>query len=56
MIDDELFEKAHEATCGKGFTVKEGARHLLEYYLLHLPKPSMPYDQAIAYRKLAGME
>ncbi len=56
MIDEELLEKAYNNT-NEAFLAGIGAfEQFLELYLSYLPKPSMPYDQAIAYRKLVGME
>lgn len=32
------------------------ARQFLDAFISNLPKPDAPYDQAIMYRKLVGME
>lgn len=56
MIDENVYKIALEAPKGKGLTVEDGVRLFLETYLSKLPKPQSPYEQAILYRKLVGME
>lgn len=64
MIDDKLIDEheiALNAACTKwnkmsGKWNDESIRGIVESYLWALPKPNQPYNQAILYRKLTGME
>lgn len=59
MIDDH--ELALNAACAEWNKVSskwndKSVRGIIDTYLSALPKPETPYDQAILYRKLVGME
>lgn len=60
MLDDP-HEIALNASCAywnkvSGKWNDASIRGIVDSYLGALPRPSLPYDQAIAYRKLVGME
>jgi hypothetical protein len=60
---DNMHEKAVSAACAKwdnlvsglGRTMSREVRIGIKAYLAALPRPELPYDQAVLYRKLVGM-
>lgn len=60
QIDGAALQAAHAAMRGKPVCPTDNAittlRLGIETFLSNLPKPSLPYDQALQYRKMTGME
>ena len=60
QIDEEALEAAHYCIRGRTVNTPQQAhralRSAIETYLNALPKPATPFEQAIQYRKITGMD